>query len=107
MGLSCDQEVLGANNMPQLPAPTRLTETSEPVALPTESYEEMQPEIQLIPVHKDDFKKINEFAEAAWICRDPDNSENIRDLRRELLKEHNPEIVRNLQEKEKKRKHSD
>ena len=44
-------------------------------------------EVKLVPVHKDDFKKINEFAEAAWIYRDPDNSENIKEIRRNLLRE--------------------
>ena len=38
-------------------------------------------------VHKDDFKKINEFAEAAWIYRDPDHSDNIKEIRRNLLRE--------------------
>ena len=44
-------------------------------------------EVKLVPVHKDDFKKINEFAEAAWIYRDPDNSDNIKEIRRNLLRE--------------------
>ena len=47
----------------------------------------LEDEVTLVPVHKDDFKKINEFAEAAWICRDPDNSENIKEIRRNLLRE--------------------
>ena len=42
---------------------------------------------QLVPVHKEDFKKINEFAEAAWLCRDPENSDNIKEVRRNLLRE--------------------
>ena len=42
-------------------------------------------EVKLVPVHKDDFKKINEFSEAAWIYRDPDNSDNITEIRRNLL----------------------
>jgi hypothetical protein len=44
-------------------------------------------EVKLVSVHKDDFKKINEFAEAAWIYRDPDNSDNIKEIRRNLLRE--------------------
>ena len=47
----------------------------------------LEDEVTLVPVHKDDFKKINEFAEAAWVCRDPDNSENIKEIRRNLLRE--------------------
>ena len=47
----------------------------------------LEDEVILVPVHKDDFKKINEFAEAAWVCRDPDNSENIKEIRRNLLRE--------------------
>ena len=48
-------------------------------------------DVKLVPVHKDDFKKINEFAEAAWICRDPENIENIKETRRNLLREVNTE----------------
>ena len=40
-----------------------------------------------MPVHKDDFKKINEFAESAWICREPNQADTIRGTRRELLRE--------------------
>ena len=47
----------------------------------------LEDEVILVPVHKDDFKKINEFAEAAWVCRDPDNSDNIKEIRRNLLRE--------------------
>ena len=43
--------------------------------------------VALVPVHQDDFKKINEFAEAAWICRDLRNAERIKEMRRNLLKE--------------------
>ena len=43
--------------------------------------------IAMIPVHQEDFKKMNEFAEAAWICRDWKNAEKIKELRRNLLKE--------------------
>ena len=45
--------------------------------------------IAMIPVHQEDFKKMNEFAEAAWICRDLKNAEKIKELRRNLLKEVN------------------
>ena len=43
--------------------------------------------IALVPVHKEDFKKINEFAEAAWICRDLNNADKIKEMRRTLLRE--------------------
>ena len=43
--------------------------------------------IALVPVHREDFKKINEFAEAAWICRDLQNAEKIKEMRRNLLRE--------------------
>ena len=43
--------------------------------------------MKLVPVNKDDFKKINEFSEAAWIYRDPDHSDNIKEIRRNLLRE--------------------
>ena len=71
--------------------------------------------MKLVPVHKDDFKKINEFAEAAWIYRDPNNSDNITLIRRNLLREviyitwffcntflfqHNAQVIKTLQEKE-------
>ena len=41
----------------------------------------------LVPVHKDDVQKINEFAEAAWICRQPNEMEEIKETRRFLLKQ--------------------
>ena len=48
---------------------------------------DMNERVILVPVHRDDFKKINELAEAAWICREPGNSENIKEIRRTLLSE--------------------
>ena len=41
----------------------------------------------MVPVHQEDFKKFNEFAEAAWICRDLENADRIKELRKNLLKE--------------------
>jgi len=58
--------------------------------------------VALVPVHQDDFKKINEFAEAAWICRDLRNAERIKEMRRNLLKEHNQELIKAIEEKKKK-----
>ena len=46
----------------------------------------LEDQILMIPVHKDDFKKLNEFAEAAWICREPSNEQNIKQLRRNHLR---------------------
>ena len=48
-----------------------------------------QNKIVMIPVHEQDFKKLNEFAEAVWIHRDLENREKIREIRRTLLKEVN------------------
>jgi hypothetical protein len=36
-------------------------------------------------VHSYDFKKLNEFAESAWVCRDPGNADSIKETRRRLL----------------------
>jgi hypothetical protein len=38
-----------------------------------------------VQVHSDDFKKLNEFAESAWVCRDPGNADSIKETRRRLL----------------------
>ena len=46
-----------------------------------------QNNIAMVPVHQEDFKKFNEFAEAAWICRDLENADRIKELRKNLLKE--------------------
>ena len=41
----------------------------------------------MVPVPKEDFRKINDLAEASWIAKDPSNVQTIRELRRNLLKE--------------------
>ena len=46
-----------------------------------------QNNIAMVPVHQEDFKKFNEFAEAVWICRDLENADKIREMRKTLLKE--------------------
>ena len=43
----------------------------------------------MIPVDLDDFKKLNEFAEATLIVRNPDRAEEIKNIRRRLLQKHN------------------
>jgi hypothetical protein len=53
----------------------------------------------MVPVHCDDFKKLNEFAEAAWICRDPGNNVAIKEKRRQLLENHNKDHIRNINKK--------
>ena len=44
-------------------------------------------EIIMIPVAADDFKKMNEFSEAAMIVRNPDRAEEIKETRRRLLQQ--------------------
>lgn len=43
--------------------------------------------VVMVPVSKEDFRKVNDLAEASWIARDPNNVETIKELRRNLLKE--------------------
>jgi len=65
--------------------------------------------IIMVPVHADDFKKLNEFAEAAWLMRevtaDPRNAdrikENIKETRRKLLSQHNTKLLEKLDKKKK------
>ena len=58
----------------------------------------------MVPVHCNDFKKINEFSESAWICRDPQNQQEIKETRKKLLEKHNQEILRKLQEEQSQNK---
>lgn len=58
-------------------------------------------EIIMVPVAADDFKKFNEFAEAAMIVRNPEKKEQIRELRRKLLQEHNEELIHSLEKRKK------
>ena len=46
-----------------------------------------QNKVAMVAVHQEDFKKFNEFAEAVWICRDLENADKIREMRKTLLKE--------------------
>ena len=41
----------------------------------------------MVPVPKEDFRKINDLAESSWIAKDPNNVQTIKELRRNLLKE--------------------
>merc|ERR1739842_4266 len=58
-----------------------------------------QNNIAMVPVHQEDFKKFNEFAEAAWICRDLENADRIKEIRRTLLKEHNQDLLKAIEER--------
>ena len=42
--------------------------------------------VVMVPVPKEDFKKINELAEASWIAKDPNNVEAIKEQRKSLLR---------------------
>ena len=42
--------------------------------------------ILIVQVHAEDYSKLNEVAEAAWIVRDPENAYIIRQLRSDLLR---------------------
>ena len=42
-------------------------------------------EFVMVPIAQDDFKKMNEFAEAAVIMRNPDKAEEIKAQRRKLM----------------------
>eukprot|EP00092_Neocalanus_flemingeri_P014191 GFUD01015311.1.p1 GENE.GFUD01015311.1~~GFUD01015311.1.p1 ORF type:complete len:525 (+),score=111.78 GFUD01015311.1:61-1635(+) len=65
--------------------------------------------IIMVPVHADDFKKLNEFAEAAWVMRevtkDPRNADSIKDsikeTRRRLLHKHNSQLLKTLEKNKK------
>ena len=60
---------------------------------------EDSPPVILMPVHTDDFVKMNEIAESLWVCREPANADQIRATRRRLLRKHNAEALRKAQEK--------
>ena len=42
--------------------------------------------IPTVQVHAEDYSKLNEFAESAWIVRDPGNADIIRQRRSDLLR---------------------
>merc|ERR1712154_144629 len=58
----------------------------------------------MIPVPKEDFKKVNDLAEAYWIASDPENKKSIKELRRNLLRKHNKEVIEALMERERETK---
>jgi len=56
----------------------------------------------MVPVHSEDYKKLNEFAEAAWICRDPGRADAIKEKHCNLLVQHNHDLLKKLEKKPKK-----
>ena len=73
---------------------------AQPSSVPPPGKKKMEKEkVIMVPVHVDDFKKMNEFAEAAWVCRDLANSAAIKERRRQLLEEHNRDLIRKLDKK--------
>ena len=59
----------------------------------SENSTRLKDEIVMVPVSAQDFKKLNEFAEATMIQRNPEKSAQIREMRRKKLQEHNQEII--------------
>ena len=62
--------------------------------LPTMKAEEtpspsVPPQVVMLAVPKEDFKLVNDLAEAYWIASDPNNKQAIKELRRNLLKKVN------------------
>ena len=47
----------------------------------------------MVAVPKQDFKLVNDLAEATWISSDPENKQAIKELRRNLLRKVNPDLV--------------
>ena len=88
----------------------------KPPSVPPPGKKKLEKEkVIMVPVHVDDFKKLNEFAEAAWVCRDLENSSAIKvkhpklhsfflensfqERRRQLLEAHNRDLIRSLDKK--------
>jgi len=77
----------------------RVPQPTVPVSLqpPPGKKRRMEKEqIIMVPVHADDFKKLNEFAESAWVMRDKDNEAGIKETRRRLLQKHNQELIKKM-----------
>ena len=49
--------------------------------------------IVMTPVEAQDFRKLNEFAEATMIYRNPEIAEEIKEMRKKKLQEHNQEMT--------------
>lgn len=59
----------------------------------SENSTNLKDRIVMVPVSAVDFKKLNEFAEATMIQRNPEKAEQIREMRRKKLQDHNQEII--------------
>ena len=59
----------------------------------SENSTNLKERIVMVPVSALDFKKLNEFAEATMIQRNPQKAEQIREMRRKKLQDHNQEII--------------
>ena len=59
----------------------------------SETSTKLKDRIVMVPVSSLDFKKLNEFAEATMIQRNPEKAAQIREMRRKKLQEHNQEII--------------
>ena len=59
----------------------------------SENSTKLKDRIVMVPISSVDFKKLNEFAEATMIQRNPEKAEQIREMRRQKLQEHNQEII--------------
>ena len=61
---------------------SRVTETTIVIKPPPGKKRKLDSQVIMMPVHVNNFEKLNEFAEAAWILRDPGNTGEIKDLER-------------------------
>ena len=52
----------------------------------------LKDKIVMTPVEVQDFRKLNEFTEASMIYRNPEKAEEIKEMRRKKLQEHNQEM---------------
>ena len=59
----------------------------------SENSTKLKDRIVMVPVSAVDFKKLNEFAEATMIQRNPQKAEQIHEMRRKKLQDHNQEII--------------
>ena len=50
-------------------------------------------QVVMLAVPKEDFKLVNDLAEATWIASDPENKQAIKELRRNLLRKVRPDLV--------------
>ena len=74
---------------PQLEYPAQLTKMQNPPDKPFN----FKDKLVMTPVEAQDFRKLNEFAEAAMIYRNPEKAEEIKERRKKKLQEHNQEMT--------------